>query len=204
MMATPKLRIEPTIGPMVTSQQIRAPQRSAPAPAARPAIVSLLASVYLASGIICAALLVNGYADRDPLEFVLGWPYPTLLLCGVAVAAGCLLLVGVQAAWYLAAIVLIDSLALAVWEAQQVFHATLGAVGGATSVGRQLCRERSAAGAVARFARLSLLARTAQVPQDGKISCLAGPHASLCAGSVRDRHVRFARDVDQPRYTLCR
>lgn len=133
-MATPKLRIEPTIGPMATSQQIRAPQRSAPAPDARPAIATLLAIVYLASGLICAALLVNGYADRDPLEFALGWPYPTLLLCGVAVAAGCLLLVGVPAAWYLAAIVLIDSLALAVWEAQQVFHATLGAVSNTTSV----------------------------------------------------------------------
>lgn len=133
-MATPKLRIEPTIGPAAASQRVRAPRRTAPAPAARPAIVSLLAYMYLASGLICAALLISGHSDRDPLEFAVSWPYPTLLLCGIAVTAGCFLLIGMQVAWYLAAIVLIDSMAVALWEAQRVFHETVGALGSAASV----------------------------------------------------------------------
>lgn len=126
IMASPKLRIEPTIGPVTTTQLVRAPRRKSVEAEGRPAIVSVFAALYLASGFACAALLLSGYGNQGVLEFAVGWPYPTLFLCGVAVAAGALLLTGLPVSWYLAAFLLVDSSALAIWEAQRLFHDTVG------------------------------------------------------------------------------
>ena len=126
IMASPKLRIEPTIGPMATTQLVRAPRRSSVEAEGRPAIVSVFAALYLVSGFACAALLLRGYGNQEVLEFAFGWPYPTLFLCGVAVAAGALLLTGLSVSWYFAAFLLVDSSALALWEAQRLFHDTVG------------------------------------------------------------------------------
>ncbi len=129
-MASQKLRIEPTIGPVAAGELVRAPRRHTVEVESRPAIVTLFSALYLASGSLCAALLISGYGEREFLAFAFAWPYPTLLLCGIAVAAGGLLLMGMPLGWYLAVFVLVDSSVLALWEAERVFQDTSGAIGG--------------------------------------------------------------------------
>lgn len=126
-MTAQKLRFEPTIGPLDRTGRRRSP-RDAPLRAPRrattprnersPQLLSF-GIAYLVVGLACGGLIISGVATEQgatPLGAL--WPYSPLVLCALTAMAGALLLAGRPLGWYLAALVVVDTLLAAAWDVQ--------------------------------------------------------------------------------------
>lgn len=118
-MSAEKPRIEPTIGPPIANADWN---EARPAPVTtpdRPVFLSIVACVFLLSGIAAAALFLAEWTRFSSIAADVGlgseWPYAAMLMSIAYIAAGMFLLAGGPIGWYLTAFVLVESLAAAVF-----------------------------------------------------------------------------------------